>query len=244
MIIDTHCHIDLYENPMEIANESERLGIITIGMTNLPSHFEMGKPHLRGFKKVRLALGMHPLYAEKHLTELPVFFRNVDNTSYIGEIGLDFSMKGISTREIQIETFTQILKVIKGKNKILSIHSRMAEREVLNLLVEHNVRNATFHWSSGSLKLIDEISKNGFYFSINPAMIRTKSGKAIIKNIPLDKILTESDGPFISVENKSIMPKDIYLVHEYLSEIHRRSTVEISEKIRDNFSILIKQIIT
>lgn len=242
MIIDTHCHIDLYDNPMEIAKESERLDIITIGMTNLPSHFELGKPHLRGFKKVRLALGMHPLYAEKHLLELPIFFRNIDNTSYIGEIGLDFSMEGISTREIQIENFTQILKVLKGKKKILSIHSRMAEREVLNLLTENNVKNVIFHWYSGSLKIIDEIIKNNFYFSINPAMVRTKSGRAIIKNIPLANILTESDGPFVSVDNKLIMPKDIYLVHQYLAEVHECTTNAISEKISDNFSFLIKQI--
>ena len=91
MIIDTHCHIDMYENPLEVALECEQKGVITIGMTNLPSHFELGRPHLLAFKKVRLALGLHPLYAESHKKELPIFLRNISKTSYIGEIGLDFS---------------------------------------------------------------------------------------------------------------------------------------------------------
>jgi len=60
-MIDTHCHIDIYNDPMAIALECERNGVVTIAMTNLPSHFEMGYSHLKNLSKVRLALGMHPL---------------------------------------------------------------------------------------------------------------------------------------------------------------------------------------
>ena len=63
-MLDTHCHIDLYPNPHAIARAVERQKILTIAVTNLPSHFEVGLPHLRGFRQIRPALGLHPLMAE------------------------------------------------------------------------------------------------------------------------------------------------------------------------------------
>ena len=61
MLIDAHCHIDMLKNPEAYLQKQERDGNITIGMTNLPSHFEMGYPHFRNLKRSRLALGYHPL---------------------------------------------------------------------------------------------------------------------------------------------------------------------------------------
>jgi TatD DNase family protein len=238
-MIDTHCHIDLYNNPLQVARECEKLGIVTIAMTNLPSHFEMGYNHLLSFKKVRLALGMHPLHADEHYREFPGFVRNMSKTSYIGEIGLDFSKEGITTKEIQLDTFNRILKELKGKSKILSLHSRKAEKEVLHYLVSFNIKSAIFHWYSGPLTLISDIVKAGYYFSINTAMIKSKAGQDIISKIPLTNILTESDGPFIEVNGKSAKPLNIQLVHEYLSKKNNISLNEIEILISDNFKRII-----
>lgn len=241
-MIDTHCHIDLYDNPLQLAEECERLGITTIGMTNLPSHFEMGYKHLLSFTKVRLALGMHPLYAESHAKEFSGFIRNVSKTSYIGEIGLDFSKEGIATKDIQTETFKRILLELKGRKKILSLHSRKAEKEVLYYLIDSGMQAAIFHWYSGPLGLIKEIIKAGYYFSINPAMIKSKNGQQIIKEIPLEFLLTESDGPFIEIDGKAIKPSNIKDVHNYLAPIYNMSEIEIENIIKSNFKQLIDTI--
>ncbi len=242
MIIDTHCHIDLYDNPIQIANECENDGIITIGMTNLPSHFEMGYKHLLSFKKVRLALGMHPLYAESHKKELNTFVKNLPKTSYVGEIGLDFSREGFRTKDIQLETFKFILSHIQQEKKILSIHSRQAEKEILTYLLEYNIPNAIFHWYSGPITLVKKIIEAGYYFSINPAMIKSKSGKDIINKIPIKKILTESDGPFISIKNRPIHPSDIKEVINYLSALHSLDKSQIETQIEHNFKSLLNSI--
>lgn len=234
-MIDTHCHIDLYENPLQVAKECEKLGIIAIGMTNLPSHFEMGYRHLMGFKHVRLALGMHPLHAESHEDEMPKFLQHLSKTSYIGEVGLDFSREGIATRETQVNTFTNILISLSSVNKILSIHSRRAEKEVLALLIKHRIMLAIFHWYSGPLNLIPEIVNAGYYFSINPAMLKSNSGQQIIAKIPLTNMLTESDGPFIEVNGIPAKPKDVLLVHKYLASQRGMDEVAISEEIKNNF---------
>jgi len=241
-MIDTHCHIDLYENPFEIIHECEQKSIITIGVTNLPSHFAMGYPHVINCKKVRLALGFHPLYAEQFKKEFYLFVKYLSMTSYVGEIGLDFSSEGKETKEIQLFYFKKILEELKGKNKILSIHSRKAEKEVLKLLLDNDIKNAIFHWYTGPINLISEIANNGYFFSINPAMIKTKSGQEIISKIPLTNLLTESDGPFIQHENKNVKPKDVRLIINYLSGITGKQNNELENQILKNFKTVIKHL--
>jgi len=241
-VIDTHCHIDLYSNPLQIANDCERLGIVTIGMTNLPSHYELGYNHLFSYKKVRLALGMHPLHAESHEKELPRFISNIDKTSYIGEVGLDFSREGIASKSIQLNTFKFILSAIKEKKKIISLHSRKAEKEIFQHLRQRNIKAAIFHWYSGPLSLIKDIAEAGFMFSINPAMIRSKSGQEIIRRIPIANTLTESDGPFISIKDRPVKPNDIIVVQDYLSSIWKISGRDVDSRIHENFSRLLQVI--
>lgn len=196
MIIDTHCHYDMMESPEDYINDAEKRGNIVIGMTNLPSHFDIGFEHVCKYTKVRLALGFHPQLADKHKDELSLFSKYIERTSYIGEIGLDFSPEYNSSRDIQILCLKHILKEIQEKNKIISVHSRCAEKELFSLLLEYNIKNVIFHWYSGSLSLIPEIIGEGYYFSINEAMTLSSSGLKIIDKIPTDRILTESDAPF------------------------------------------------
>jgi len=241
-MIDTHCHIDLYSNPLQIAQECEKLGIITIAMTNLPSHFEMGYSHLQSFRKVRLALGMHPLHAEAHDREFPGFIRNLSRTSYIGEIGLDFSKEGIATKDVQLAIFNRVLLELRGKKKLLSLHSRKAEKETLGYLKSFDIKLAIFHWYSGPLDLINDIVEAGYYFSINTAMIKSKAGQDVISKIPLANILTESDGPFIAVNGAPVKPTDIKLIHEYLSGKNNIPANDIEVLIHNNFKRIISNL--
>ncbi len=242
MIIDTHCHIDLYSNPEKILNDCEKLGIIVISMTNLPSHFELGHDFFLQTKKTRIALGLHPLYAEKHKEEFPLFLKYLDKTSYIGEVGLDFSPEGIKSKEIQIDSFEKVLLNVTDKKKILSIHSRKAENEVLQLLMKYNIENAIFHWYSGSLQLINEIVDSGYYFSINPSMIKSNNGRKIISRIPFERLLTESDGPFVQVNQRAANPWDIKEVLNYISISRQVSFTEVEEQVKTNFYKLISRI--
>ena len=156
----------------------------------------MGQPYIMHYKHIRLGLGFHPLLAAENKNELPLFKRMVDETSYIGEIGLDFSREGYASKEEQITVLKEILTTLRGKRKIVSVHSRRAEKELLGLLGEYNIENVIFHWYSGSVSLIPAIFERGYYFSINEAMTLSHSGKSIIEKIPRDRILMETDAPF------------------------------------------------
>lgn len=196
MMIDTHCHFDMMPNPEWYIREREDAGDIVIGMTNLPSHFQMGIDHVKMFRHIRLSLGMHPLLAEEGQKEMSLFRRYIDETSYIGEIGLDFSREGYSTKEMQIDILHDVLSLLRGKKKIISVHSRRAEKELLELLTEYDIKNVIFHWYSGSVGLIDKILERGYYFSVNEAMCLSKNGQAILKKLPKERILTETDAPY------------------------------------------------
>lgn len=227
-MIDTHCHFDMMTNPETYIFTKEKVGDIVIGMTNLPSHFRLGQPHIRFFKHVRLALGLHPLLAAENQNELQLFKKYVNQTSYIGEIGLDFSTDGISTKEIQVSVLRKILRELKGKNKIISIHSRKAEREVLDLLCEYGIKNVIFHWYSGPIGLIPSILSYGYYFSINEAMISTKNGRIIIDNIPKNRILTETDAPF----NKKANIQNVLTYMQMTEQDVKNNFMSLIENIR------------
>lgn len=196
MIIDTHCHFDMMSNPESFIRQREQAGDIVIGMTNLPSHFRMGIPYIKTYKHIRLALGLHPLLAAENKNEIALFKKYIDQTSYIGEIGLDFSKKGIATKALQIKILIDLLESLKGKKKIISVHSRKAENVLFDIFCEYKIENVIFHWYSGSANLIPSIISEGYYFSINEAMTMSNNGRAIIERIPRNRILTETDAPY------------------------------------------------
>src|SRR5689334_5266290 len=157
-MIDAHCHVDLYPDPLMEAKRAEAIGDVVIAVTNLPSHYALGKPHLAGMKRVRLALGLHPLMIAEHEGEVELFTKLAPSTNYIGEVGLDFSREGIKTRDIQLVAFKKVIESIQGRKKFISIHSRGAEPEVLELLEQSKISGAVFHWFSGRLEVLGQIA--------------------------------------------------------------------------------------
>jgi TatD DNase family protein len=127
-MLDAHCHLDLYPDPSRTALNADSAGVFVVCVTNLPSAFLAAQPHVRRFKKVRLALGLHPLSADLHTDdELTRFRELVSQTSFIGEVGLDFSREGRGTKDKQLNSFRFVLQCLNKAPKFLTIHSRQAE---------------------------------------------------------------------------------------------------------------------
>lgn len=227
MIIDTHCHFDMMPHPEAYISAKEKAGDIVIGMTNLPSHFKIGQPYIKSYKHVRLALGLHPLLASESINNLALFNSLLNQTSYVGEIGLDFSKEGIATKNTQIMVFRNLLESLRGKKKIISVHSRKAEKVLFDLLCEYNIQNVIFHWYSGPVDLIPSIISKGYYFSINESMTKSKNGRAILEQIPRNRILTETDAPY---NTKMDIKKTL-------------ANIQVAEEeIKDNFMTLLANI--
>lgn len=213
----------------------DRLGHTVIGMTNRPCFFREGIKHVKPYKKIRLALGLHPLQLDKLDSDLNEFNELIDQTSYIGEIGLDFSLEGRKTRDKQVGCFEEILCMLSERNKILSIHTRQAERTALDLLDLFYQENVIFHWYSGSSELIPEIVEHGYYFSINEAMLSSNKGRELIRQMPSHRVLTESDAPY----NKK---SDINKAIAGLANIWNTSNQEACLIIERNFRTLLNRL--
>lgn len=241
-MIDTHCHVDLYPRPTEVAAGADQAGVLTIIVTNLPSAFDRALPFIQPMKNIRLALGLHPLVAEQHGGERERFKELIDKTSYIGEVGLDFSSAGYSTKELQVESFRFVLRALRGKRKFITLHSRRAESAVLDILEEEGRSPVVFHWYTGPLNLLDLAVRRGHFFSINPAMVSSPKGRKIVESIPADRVLTETDGPFVKINDRSAIPSDVVTVEDYLAGVWQVKRLDARAKIRENFLRLVRPI--
>ena len=235
MRIDTHCHIDRFKNPSEIADNCEAQRVLAVAVTNLPSHYEIGHKHVAQYQFVRLALGLHPLNAAKYPCEVDKFCELAPTADYIGEIGLDFSREGRATRDEQIVVFASILHALQGPCKLITLHSRRAEAKVLEMLTEHEIGPAIFHWYSGGLRTLHSVIESGHYVSINPAMTRSANSRSLIERMPKDKVLTETDGPYVKCSRRPAIPCDVDVVLKYLSQLWEANESEIEQTIESNY---------
>jgi TatD DNase family protein len=239
VLLDAHCHIDQFSNPTSIAARCERERLITVAVTNLPSYYRQGIPHVKGFQYVKLALGFHPLVVGQHHRELNDFLQMLPDAEFVGEIGLDFSKEGVSTKAEQLVVFRTIAKALAGNRKFVTLHSRGAVDTVLDVLEEFGVQNVVFHWYTGALNVLDRAIERGFHFSVNPSMVSSNKGRGIIARIPRDRILTESDGPYAKIENRPTQPSDVRNVVEFLSKEWRINVEETLKQVFENYSGLL-----
>jgi len=189
---------------------------------------------------VRLALGLHPLEVVKIdlARELSLFRSYAAHTSYIGEIGLDLSHEGKPSQCVQEEVFDALLMTPGVANKVLSVHSRGASREIIRRLRDAQARRVILHWFSGSTRDLETALDAGFYFSINPAMARSVRGRDIITSLPRERVLAETDGPYVRIRGRELEPKDVLLVHDYLATQWRVPAAVVAEVLAHNLARL------
>src|SRR6202022_2546146 len=112
-------------------------------------HYRIARDRLAGFRYVIPALGMHPLATPQHASEMPHFREFVASAPFIGEVGLDFSPQGRRTAVEQIATFEEVIRSVVKPFRVVTLHSRGAENEVLSCLERNRAGPMIFHWFSG-----------------------------------------------------------------------------------------------
>jgi TatD DNase family protein len=231
--IDAHCHLDQFEDQAVVLTRAVRT--TTIAVTELPSHYRLLEAKYRSAKNVRVALGLHPLRAETAgPLEEGLFIRLLDQANFIGETGLDGSSHGRPTMKAQLRIFDRLLAHPNIRHKVVSVHSRGAERTVIDRLTTNSVP-AVLHWYTGPNTLIDHALSARLRFSINPSMLRTTKGQALIAAIPHDCVLTESDGPHGRIGQRPASPADMGWLVERLATIWDRHPTEVTERLYQNF---------
>src|ERR1700692_2486022 len=136
-MIDFHCHLDLYPNPAKIADECGARGIYLLSVTTAPSAGIGTAALSKAHPRIKTALGLHPQLAHQRKSELSLFHDLVANTRYVGEVGLDGALESRAHWDDQIMVFKDILACCqKLRGRVISIHSRKAAKQVLDVLSE------------------------------------------------------------------------------------------------------------
>jgi TatD DNase family protein len=223
---------------MALAKECERQRITTVAVTQLPSHYQLAVRHIGEMEFVWPALGFHPLAVAGNVGELPLFVSLLPNVQFIGEIGLDSSKAGASSRTEQLQVFRAIAEALAGRRKFVTLHSRGAEEVVADILHECNVKKCVFHWFSGGPKALKTVIEQGHLLSVNTAMVTTQKGRTLLSLVPRDRILTESDGPYVKVGSRPAQPGDVKSVLSGIAEVWGESARDVEAQVADNYTQL------
>ena len=224
MIYDSHCHLDLMPSMIEFAQNAKKSNINILAVTTTPKAYEKEIDYFHSYENIKVALGLHPQLVSERYNELPLVEKYIENAAYIGEIGLDYNRQFYSSKNKQIDVLENIIKWCSSKGgKVISIHSVFADKNVLDILEKYDCtknNKCILHWFSGSLSQLHRAVKMGCYFSINEMMTQSINGRKLISNIPIDKVLIESDAPFINkINTLQQLESALLKVELYLSTI-------------------------
>ena len=236
--VDMHCHLDLFQNHREIIAECDLEQIATLTVTTTPKAWLKNRALASESKHVRVALGLHPQLVAERAEEIGLFERYLSEARYVGEVGLDAGPHHYRSMEAQEQVFERVLRLCtECGNKVLTIHSVRAASKVITHL-ERSLTSGScipiLHWFTGTPAEARRATDIGCYFSINAAMFGSEKGKALVAKLPLDRILTETDGPFIDIQGRSSRPLDVKGVVASLAKLRKTSPEEMRRQILAN----------
>ena len=252
MLTDSHCHLDHldlknYNGDVTAAIAAARLKgvryILSPGVTleEFPKVLEIVGSDVDLFA----AVGVHPTEEDARAPSLDELISLGDNKKVvaIGETGLDFYYGDIEAkRSKQGGLFKLHIEAARELKKPLIVHARSADQEVIKVLIEENAKEVggVLHCFTGSLEMAQNAIELGFYISFSGIITfrNAESLRNIAKNIPLDKILIETDAPYLApdpVRGKSNEPAYLPYIAEFMADLLKISYDTFANSTTENF---------
>ncbi|MBA7650293.1 putative metal-dependent hydrolase YcfH [subsurface metagenome] len=243
-LIDTHAHLEEIENLEQALAEAKSANIIAI--IGVGTDYESNQKVLnfaRTYKDlVYPALGLHPwnIKASEIDRNLEFIKAHIDEAVAIGEIGLDYHKRVRATAEKDLQKYVlkEVLKIAGKYKKPVIIHSRYAWRDSLALVEEAQLERAVFHWYTGPSSVLRDIISQGYFISATPAVEYHEEHRRAIKEIPLDRLLLETDSPVVYGRGRDFeyesRPVHILTALRGAAQLKGMSEAEIAEITTDN----------
>jgi TatD DNase family protein len=194
------------------------------------------------FSAVRVALGLHPQLVAERGAEIRMFEELFPETRFIGEVGLDAGPQYYRSMDQQKQVFERVLQMCKeAGGRILSVHAVRTTRDVLALVEKHLPQDrgrVVLHWFNGTKTEAERAAKLGCYFSVNAQMLASPKRQPIVVGLPLDRILTETDGPFTKAGDHPAKPYDVAQTVSSLAGLLQISEDLMRKHILKNLSVL------
>lgn len=182
LTLDAHAHLDPRRSGEELADSGAVLAM-TLSLDEAAQAVDRHEPH------ITWGVGCHPrnLKAQEAF-DAKRFRQLIERTAIVGEIGLDAGSR--TPLELQLRTFRQVLEVVAGQPRLVSIHSYRAAGLIIEELRRRPIAIPVLHWWTGSAKETQEAVDLGCYFSIHSAVARQSKFRT---RVPPERILVESD---------------------------------------------------
>lgn len=249
MFTDTHAHVfkEYYENIDVVVANAHKNGIdrIIVDADNIKSCYEVLELANK-YDEVYCCLGIHPEEVDDSLEELKKIVEdNKNNPKFIaiGEIGLDYYWTK-DTKEKQQVLLEEQLKLAEKYNKPVIIHSREATKDTIDILSKYPNVIGDIHCFSGSLETAQIYLKMGYSIGVGGVVtFKNANIKDVIKEISLDRLLLETDSPFLSpepVRGKTNEPANVKHVAEFIANLKGVEVEELSKITEENVNRLFK----
>jgi len=255
MLIDTHAHLDFSQFDQDREKIITELAKLGISIINVGSHKQACLDSValaKKYENIYAAVGIHPHDAEKirNIPELIEFLRDLaikDKVVAIGECGLDYYTfdQGKFKKELTSKTKNQQKEVFKAQLELAKqlklpviIHNRESHADLLKIIKKFKNRGV-LHCFAGDLKFLKEILDLGFYvgFDGNITFKNAQELQKAVKSTPLNRILIETDCPFLTPEPFRGLrnePKNVKIIADFISGLKQLPLAKVVETTNKN----------
>jgi TatD DNase family protein len=245
MLVDSHVHLEdekFNDDREEIIKRCQKELTFLI---NVGSNIDTSKESIELSKKydfIYASVGIHPQYSQHEINKINMIEELAKNKKVvaIGEIGLDYHYEE-PAKEFQKQVFTEHIRLAKKLKLPVIIHDREAHKDVLEIIKEEwdKELKGVFHSYSGSVEMAFQCIEMNFYISLaGPVTFKNaRRTVEVAEKIPIDKLLIETDSPYLTPEplrGKRNDPTNVKYVAKKIAEIRNKNFEEISEKTAEN----------
>jgi len=244
-VIDTHCHLDEVDDVEAVIEKSQNAGVVAIVACGLDYASNNVVLELAQKYKsyVYAAIGVYPWTIPDTLStldrEVQFVEDNIASAVCVGEVGLDYKKDLVKQagKEQQKEVFAAMIEIAVRHEVPLSIHSRYAWRDCLNLVQDADATKAVFHWYTGPSSVLRGIVEKGYYISACLATEYHYEHKRAVKETPLDRLLLETDTP-VYYQGHRAMPADTVRALAAVCELKELGLAEVADSTTANAKAL------
>jgi len=252
---DAHIHLsdpEYKQKTEQVIKDAKQAGVVALVSNSVNLETSKKSLQLAQDRKdfVYAALGIHPWNVSKlapnELEQTIELIQNAVNAKAIvavGEIGTDPQYaKNRQQKDQQAQVFQHTLKTAETLQLPAIIHSRWSAPKILETLPSYKLRGVLWHWFSTPTEILPKITARGDYVSEGPPTTFSDRTKEVIKLVPLENLLTETDGPVHyydpAFKDRPTTPAFIPEVVKAIAEIKKVKEDEAAEQIHRNFTTL------
>ncbi len=239
MLVDAHAHMDWYTDSLPDAlGRIEKHRILTMAVAmDVPSYLKTLEI-ARSCSYVIPTFGIHPWEAARYTDNLHELDGYLEKTPVIGEAGLDFHyVKDSGLYPGQMKVFEYQCAWAQRLSKPMNLHTRGAEREVLEMLTRFRIDTSIIHWYAGPVSLMESYLAAGCYFTVGVDVLNPRKTHTIAEILPLDRILLETDNPggYQWLAHETGMPDLLLKIVEKVSEAKGMTAIELENELWQNW---------